>query len=132
MPADAQNVDPRFLGTWRLVGVNREEAATGKKLDTDTKQSGYLAYMPDGRMMVVIARAVPGKEDDVTCYTGPWHVEGDSVIHDVEIAGRAPWAGTKQVRSFKFDGKRLTLSPPVSEDYIHGSVTRRSLEWEKV
>ncbi len=132
MSAGAKNVDQRFLGSWRLVGVNREEVATGKKLDTDAQQSGYISYTSDGRMMVIIARKSPGKEDEVTCYAAKWHLEGDNVIHDVEIAGRAPWAGTRQVRGYHFEGNKLTLSPPVSEDYIHGSVTRRSLEWEKV
>jgi hypothetical protein len=132
MSALQGSVEQKFLGTWRLVGVNREDAATGRKLDEDTQQSGYISYSPDGRMMVIIARMVAGQEDDVTCYAAKWCVDGDSVIHDVEIAGRAPWKGTRQVRGFRFDGNRLTLSPPVSEDYIHGSVTRRSLEWEKV
>ena len=125
-------VEQKFLGTWRLVGVDREEAATGKKLDVDTQQSGFISYTPDGRMMVIIARHIDGQEDEVTCYAARWHVEGDSVVHDVELAGRAPWKGTRQVRGFQFNADRLTLSPPVSEDYIHGSVTRRSLEWQKI
>jgi hypothetical protein len=125
-------VDQKFLGSWRLAGVEREEEATGRKLDIGSKQSGYLSYTPDGRMMVIIARHVDGGDDQITCYAARWHVEGDKVIHDVEIAARAPWAGTQQIRGFRFEGNRLILSPPVSEDYIHGTVTRRSLTWEKV
>jgi len=124
--------DTRFLGSWKLVGVNREEVATGKKLDTDMQQSGYISYTPDGRMMVMIARHRADTEDEITAYAGKWHVEGECVIHDVDMAVRAPWKNTRQVRGFRFHGNRLTLSPPVSEDYIHGSVTRRSLEWEKM
>ena len=125
-------INEKFLGTWRLAGVTREEIATGKKLDTDASQTGYIAYTPDGRMMVIISRESPGKEPEVTCYAAQWHVEGGNGIHEVEIAARAPWAGTRQGRGFRFHGDRLTLSPPVSEDYIHGTVTRRSLEWQKV
>ncbi len=132
MTAGMSAADARFLGSWKLVGVNREEVATGRKLDTDLQQTGYISYTPDGRMMVMIARHFPDKDDEITAYAGNWRVDGDSVIHDVEMAVRAPWKGTRQVRGYRFEGNRLTLSPPVSEDYIHGSVTRRSLEWEKL
>ena len=126
------SIEEKFLGSWRLVGVDREEAATGRKLDVGSTQSGYISYTPDARMMVIIARHNPGGEDDITCYAATWSVDGDTVIHDVEIAARAPWTGSRQVRGFRFHGNRLTLSPPVSEDFIHGTVTRRALEWEKV
>lgn len=132
MTEDTRSNEQKLLGAWRLVGVEREEVATGKKLDQDVKQSGYISYTPDGRVMVIISHQAPGKPEDITCYAAAWHVEGDIVIHDVDIAGRAPWTGTKQVRGFRFHGNRLTLSPPVSADFVHGSVTRRSLEWEKV
>ncbi len=132
MAGQAFQADSRFLGCWKLVGVDREDIATGRKLDVDTRQTGYISYTSDGRMLVVIARHLDGKDDEVTAYAARWHVEGDSVIHDVDYAVRAPWTGTRQVRGYRFHGNRLTLSPPVSEDYIHGSVTRRSLEWEKV
>jgi hypothetical protein len=128
----ASTLDPRFLGTWRLVGVDREEVATGKKLDEDLKQTGYISYTPDGRMMVIISHVHPDGKEDITCYSAQWHVEGDHVVHDVDIAARAPWKGTKQLRGFRFEGDRLTLSPPVSPDFVHGSVTRRSLTWRKV
>ena len=124
--------DPRFLGTWRLAGVDREEVATGKKLDQELKQSGYISYTPDGRMMVIISHVHPDGKEDMTCYSGAWHVEGDTVVHDVDLAMRAPWKGTRQLRGFRFHGDRLTLSPPVSPDFVHGSVTRRSLEWQKM
>jgi len=132
MTDDGIPVEQKFLGSWRLTGVEREEEATGRKLDIGSRQSGYLSYTPDGRMMVIIARHVVDGEDQITCYAARWHIEGDTVIHDVEIAARAPWTGTRQVRGFRFEGNRLILSPPVSADYIHGTVTRRSLTWEKV
>ena len=128
----ADSIEQKFLGTWRLVGVQREEVATGRKLDQDVKQTGYIAYTPDQRMMVIISHVAPGKPEEITCYSARWHVQGEHVIHDVDIAARAPWKGTRQIRGFHFHGDRLTLSPPVSADFVHGSVTRRSLEWEKV
>ena len=132
MAGQTNSIEQKFLGTWRLTGVDRAEEATGKKLDVDSKQTGYISYTPDGRMMVIIARHISGGEDEITCYAAQWRVEGESVIHDVEISARAPWAGTRQVRGYRFEGNSLILSPPVSEDFIHGTVTRRSLTWERV
>ena len=56
----------------------------------------------------------------------------EPIESQAEIAARAPWKGTKQVRGFRFHDDKLTLSPPVSPDFVHGSVTRRSLTWRKV
>ena len=132
MSEDIAAIERKFLGAWRLVGVDRDEVATGKKLDPDVKQTGYISYTPDKRMMVIISHVAPGKPEEITCYCAQWRVEGEHVVHDVDIAARAPWVGTQQVRGYDFHGNRLTLSPPVSADFTHGTVTRRSLEWEKV
>ena len=52
-------LDARFLGSWSLVGVEREDAATGDKLDVGVRNTGYISYQPDGRMSVVISRVEP-------------------------------------------------------------------------
>jgi hypothetical protein len=133
--SDGENapVDERFLGTWRLVGVSREEVSSGATLDADVKQTGYISYTPDGRMMVIISRADPKQNaPSLTCYAARWWVEDDHVIHSIDMAARTSWVGTQQIRYFEFAGNRLTLRPPVSADFTHGTVTRRALEWEKV
>ena len=126
------SIDEKFLGTWRMVGVERIEVETGKRLDEDLVQTGYISYTPDHRMMVIISHVQPNGHEEITCYAAKWHVEGEAVIHSIDIAIRQPWVNTRQVRNFNFTGNRLTLTPPVSEDYVHKSVTRRSLMWEKV
>jgi hypothetical protein len=128
-----EDIKSKFLGTWRLVGVDREVADSGEKLDQGVIQTGFICYTNEPRMMVIIRRAIPGQPgQEITSYAGPWRIEGDAVIHSVEMATREPWVGTEQVRGFSFEGNRLTLSPPVSPDYVHGSVTRRHLVWEKL
>jgi hypothetical protein len=128
-----EEIGSKFLGTWRLVGVDREVADSGEKLDQGVTQTGFICYTNEPRMMVIIRRAIPGQPgQEITSYAGPWRIEGDAVIHSVEMATREPWVGTEQVRGFSFEGNRLTLSPPVSPDYVHGSVTKRHLIWEKL
>ena len=61
-----------------------------------------------------------------------WSLDGDKVYHDIDIAQRPQWAGTRQVRHFTFHGDMLTLRPPVSMDVAHNVVTNRALHWRKV
>jgi hypothetical protein len=125
-------IEEKFLGAWRLVGVVREEADTGRKLDVDATPAGYITYTPDGRVSVIISHVAPGQPEYFTCYAAQWHIEGDVVVHAIDLTNRLEWRGTRQLRHFRFEGNRLVLTPPVSEDYTHGTVTRRSLTWEKV
>lgn len=129
--ADTDDLRRRFLGTWRLVGVDREVAGSGEKLDRDVMETGFICYTDEPRMMVIIRR-VEAERQEVISYAGSWTIEGDTVLHHVDISSRAAWVDTKQVRHFAFDGNRLVLSPPVSPDFTHKVVTRRSLTWEKL
>jgi hypothetical protein len=131
--AEDKDVRARLMGTWKLVGVEREMAQSGEKLDQGVEQTGFICYTDEPRMMVIIRRSEPGKPgQEITAYAGPWTIEGDALIHHVEMATREPWIGTRQVRHFRIEGNRLILTPPESPDYTHGAVTRRSLTWEKL
>jgi hypothetical protein len=121
----------RFYGTWTLVSVEREDANSGSKLDADTSQAGYITYS-EPRVTVITQRVGGVLPSDISAYVAAWHVDGDTVYHDVEISTRAEWTGTRQIRQFKFDGKRLTLTPPTSPDYTHKINTKRSLTWERL
>ena len=125
------DIRSKFLGTWSLVGVEREVADSGEKLDQGITQTGFICYTDEPRMMVIIRRETPAGQE-ITSYAGPWTIEGDAVVHHVEMATREPWVGTRQVRHFAFEEDRLILMPPVSPDYTHGSVTRRALTWRKL
>ena len=127
-----QDLRARFAGTWKLVGVEREVAGSGEKLDAGVTQTGYICYTTEPRMMVIIRRMEPGKPQEIISYTGAWSIKGDVVIHHVDMSNRESWVNTDQVRHFRFEGNKLILTPPESPDYTHGSVTRRSLTWEKI
>jgi hypothetical protein len=123
----------RFYGTWRLIGVDRKDPKSGETLGASSVQTGFICYTDESRVMVLICRQEPdGSEPAFTSYAGTWHIEGDAVIHTVEMATRKPWVGTRQVRHFTFEGNRLILSPPTSHDFNHDKITQRSLTWEKV
>lgn len=151
LPAHAQQTDPaaaKLLGTWKLVSVIREEVPSGARMDLmGPNPVGYITYGPDGRMMVLIMRSQrPKPAGDrpsaaeaeqlfrtMVSYAGSYRITGPSQItHDVDISWNQSWAGTRQVRNFKFEGDRVTLSTEVSPDPMDGKISVRSLIWEKL
>jgi hypothetical protein len=140
--------DPsRFLGTWKLVSIVREEVPSGVRTDLfGPDPIGYLNYSPDGRMMTVIVRrdrkrpsGHPISADEAVglfrsmiSYAGAYELQGEEVIHYVDISANELWTGTEQRRFFKFEDKRLTLSTPVNPDPIDGKTSVRSMIWERL
>src|SRR3954463_16597708 len=48
----------RLIGTWKLVSAMREEIPSGEKTPfLGENPTGFLHYMPDGRMLAMITRA---------------------------------------------------------------------------
>jgi hypothetical protein len=137
----------RLVGTWRLVSLTAQVAGTAESVDTfgDAPQ-GYLSYGRDGRMLVIIVKARRPKQSDIAqlsdaerlelfntmvAYGGTFRVDGDRIIHNVDISWNENWTGTAQVRRFQIDGDRLILTqdPQIGPD---GRRTSAVLTWEKV
>jgi hypothetical protein len=109
---------------------------------------GYVVYTADGRMITTISRAhrAPiggdllsasprGRAEaaaSFVAYSGTFRLEGDEVVHDVEMSLFPDWVGTRQRRhvSLTDDGATLTLSsiPPTAG----GPSVCRRLIWERV
>jgi len=136
----------RLLGTWKLVSVIREEVPSGVTIDLmGPNPQGFITYSADGRMVVIIVRGDRKKPvtntatsteaenlfRSVISYAGTYTIDGNEVTHHVDISWNESWTGTKQVRIFKLEGHRLSLSTPVSPDPLDGKVSIRSLVWEK-
>jgi hypothetical protein len=136
-----------LIGTWRLVSVVNQDAATGEESDLfGPNPIGYLNYAPDGRMMVVQVRSdrrkpagpvpTPAEAEalfrSVLSYAGTYTVDGNEVTHHVEISWNESWAGTKQTRTFRLEGDRLHLSMPPSPNPVDGRMGVRSIVWERV
>jgi hypothetical protein len=68
----------------------------------------------------------------VISYAGTYTIAGNEVTHHVDISWNESWTGTKQVRIFKFEGNKVSLSTPVSPDPFDGKMSICSLVWEKV
>jgi hypothetical protein len=135
-----------LIGTWRLVSVTRHDLATGAKADyIGPDPVGYINYSADRRMMVVIARsgrkkpagaAATAAEADAlmksfVSYAGTYSIRGNEITHHVQASWNESWRGTDQTRLWRYDGARLHLDTPPSPDPVDGTVSVRSMVWER-
>jgi len=62
-------------------------------------------------------------------YCGRFSVEGDVVIHDIEVSLFPNWVGERQERFYEFEEDRLTLSTPLQ--LVGGMSLSSHLVWER-
>lgn len=115
--AIAENRSP-LVGTWRLVSFEREFQAGGdREYPMGKSPSGYIHFLPEGRMAVVITgegRKAPATDQDradllntLVAYAGTYRVERDKWITTVQVSANPAWVGTEQQRTFVVAGDRL-------------------------
>lgn len=139
--------DNPILGTWKLKSFVREVAGTGEKIDDFGKHpDGYISYSADGRMYAILTsenrikplNANPEDQERVKlhqtiiAYAGTYTVEGDKVIHHVDISWNQAWTGSEQVRFYKLKGNTLTITTAPLKSPIDGREGTSVLVWEKV
>ncbi len=129
-----------LLGTWKLISItaifpdgNINNEAFG------VNPIGYITYTPESKMMVIFSKnqrpllsgnsaspltaaihSVPIEEraqafSTFNSYAGSYTLEGDKVIHHVEIASIPNRIGKNLTRTFKLDGNRITITTPPSK-----------------
>ncbi len=136
-----------ILGTWKLQSWVREIIATGKRENFfGEKPDGYLSYSSDARMQAILIAdnriqpdsVAPPDEDKLKLYNtmlsygGTYKIEGDKVVHSVDISWNQTWTGTELVRFYKRDGDTLTMTTPIQKSGFDGQEIRAVLVFEKV
>jgi hypothetical protein len=119
---------PALTGLWRLISVMLELKDSGKKQPAGRQNpQGFLAMLPEGRMMVMVG----GGKREMFAYSGTYAIEGDRWITEVDVAWEESWVGTRQVRTFAIQDDVLTVTGDwrTSSD---GRKARRILEWKRV
>ncbi len=141
--ASSGDAEDRFVGTWKLVSVERR-ATDGELLPPRSPDPiGFIIYDPAGYMGVTIMQSgrTPYAGDQPTpeealaalttylSYFGTFTVnEADGfVTHHVQGSLNPRRISVDQKRFFEFSGNQLTLQPPVGPS----GVTAR-LTWERV
>ena len=135
-----------MLGTWRLKSY-LVTTATGERLTPPYGESptGFLIYSADGRMQVIgVAknRRIPGGAnppdaerlalyDTMFAYAGTFSVEGDKVIHHIDVSWNQAWTGTDQIRVLEVSGNTLTLTTRIP-DPLSGIESHYAVAWERI
>ncbi|MFZ1744005.1 MAG: lipocalin-like domain-containing protein [Pontixanthobacter sp.] len=136
-----------FVGAWSLTDWRIEYSDGAVTRPFGEGAHGYIAYAQSGIMTASIAKAeradfgIPNARnaspaqkseafDSYFHYAGPWHLEGDYVVHDVTMSLNPDMTGTKQRRLAVFDGKNgLMLS--AHEKIKDGASRHHILQWQK-
>jgi Lipocalin-like domain len=67
-------------------------------------------------------------------YAGAYTVDSEAktVTHHIDVSWDQSRTGESQLRTYKLDGGRLTLTTPPSNDPASGKKTVRTLIWERL
>jgi hypothetical protein len=147
VPAAALAEDGSLIGTWKLTAFVREVSATGERYNQlGEHPEGYLGYAADGRMYAILVAGervkpheqAPTDEEalklyrSMIAYAGTYTVEGNKVIHHVDISWNGARAGGDQVRFFTLQGDTLTIKTEPNKSPIDGREGVGILTWQKV
>lgn len=133
----------QFLGAWRLVHWRVTypdgritfpygERAEGLLLYTAERMSATVAASGRASLQSANPRHAPVADraaafDGFFHYSGRWQIDGEAVLHELEIALNPDMVGTVQRRDAVFDDDGLTLS--AAEPLPEGGFRRHELSW---
>jgi len=138
----------RFVGTWRLLSCEFRAADGQVSYPYGPDLAGYIMYGEDGYMSVALMSANRPKfavgdirggttEEKVAAaetyisYCGRYEIQGDKVIHHIEVSFFPNWIGVDQERFFEFDGDTLRLSLSTPPLLVGGIEQSAYLIWER-
>jgi hypothetical protein len=112
----------KLHGVWRVTSMKLQVVGDDSPPRDlfGSNPKGYLIFTPEGRMAAVISaadRKPPSTDADnvalmksVIAYTGKYVVEGDKWITKVDVSWNEIYNAQDQIRFFKLDGERLTVT----------------------
>jgi len=136
-----------LLGSWKLVSFHVKSADGRITYPWGREVAGYITYTDQGRVLVAIMRDNRPKQssEDIwggtaeekaaayetyISYAGAYEIQGDKVVHHVEVSLFPNWVGTELVRFLELEGERLFLNTaPV---LVSGIMQTGHLVWERV
>ena len=132
---------PSLVGTYKLV--SNDLRLDGVPIQPMGKsQHGYLVITPkvvvqfftaDNRKAGATPEAKVALFDSLSAWAGPYRIEGDKLVIDIDTTWTEVWRGKPQFRTYQVEGKRLTLivAPQPSSTQPGKTLTSRSV-WEKI
>lgn len=136
-----------LIGTWKLV---RCEHLSSNRINHPWGEDalGQLMYTSSGFMSAFVSRrdrknfvrmglfeGTAGEKADAfdgsLAYCGRYRIEGNRVIHLLELSLFPNWVGTEQPRTFAVAGNRLTLTSDPFRTGEGGATTVATIVWER-
>lgn len=138
----------RIVGTWKLVSTEEtlKNGSTRPFPAFGPHAMGFLMYQSDGYMCAFLANPDRVKSTDPAhatpeekaaeaegtfSYCGRYEIDlkQETIVHLPELASDLGYAGSRQVRPYRFEGSRLIFSDVEKDD---PTVARWKIVWEKV
>lgn len=137
-----------LVGTWKLISASSKEPS-GQPLEPPYGHNpeGLLTYTEDGRVTALIsyggrkllplgAKSPALLEEQAEAfktflaYGGRYKLNGDKVIHSIEISSIQNYVDRELVRSVKFqDDQMLLITPPTM---VNGKLQAVELTWRRL
>ena len=140
---------PDLVGTWRLMSYEARDSKGQIQYPLGEHVSGQLIYDAAGHMSAHVMRndrplfaandSARGTDAEVraafegyTAYFGTYTIDTkkQTVTHRVRGASYPNWVARDQLRYYKFDGSRLSLSAPPM--VVGGQTFDFVLIWERI
>lgn len=108
-----------LVGTYRLVSRTIEIDGEPVQDQLGKGTRGYIIITPkrftailtaEKRKFGTSAAEKAALWETLLAYSGPYRLEANKLITEVEISWNESWNGTKQVRFYQLEGSRLTLT----------------------
>jgi len=97
----------------------------------------FATQLRDGSLFYLIGVA-PTDEEGVkllgtmVAYAGKFTLDGEKVVHHIDVSWNQAWTGTDQVRYYDLSGDMLTITTAAYRSYQDGRQGRSVLIWKKV
>ncbi len=116
--------EAQLIGDWSAAGQAQFSPDGTLLKSVPAGAPGRIIYTPDHHVMVVSVEAIALPQGDpdglsdaeaaaaaraCTAYSGRWELEGDRLLHHIDIALFPAWAGKTRVRFPSLDGDLLTF-----------------------
>jgi len=148
-PAQTESeIRNQIVGTWKLVSTEQtlKDGTTRPYLSFGPHSRGFLMYQADGYMCAQLVNSDRPKwadplrptleektaaADGTFAYCGRYEIDvkNRQIVHLPEVATDPGYVGSRQIRPYHLEGRRLIFSDIEKND---PSVARWKVVWEKV
>lgn len=126
----ASGTRSRLTGTWRVISVDTEFQSSAKiEPAFGPEPTGFFVFTAEGRALALIAakERQPGNSMEqlaalcrsMMAYSGPFRIEGDKLIIDVDISSNQAWTGGTQERFIRIESDAMEMVTPWMPSPFH-------------